>query len=97
MKVSFAEWLGSWPPPWIQPWHVALLLSLLFLGGFLIARVRLRQAREDWANAFFYSPSQKARQRRRRQAWQDRVWALLILTLVFAVVTGVLYLQRLAA
>ena len=84
----------TWPPPWLLPWHVALALAGLFLLAFLISRFQRERAREDFANAFFYSPSSKTRQRQRRQMWQDRMWASLLLGVATLVLTGYLYLQR---
>jgi hypothetical protein len=69
------------------------VLAVLFFAAYLFARVKLEQAREDWANAFFYSPSQKTKQRQRRQRWQDRTWAMLILCLVSLAAAGLLYLS----
>jgi len=57
----------------------------------VIARAQLARAKEDWANAYFYSPSLKPKVRQRRQRWQDVSWALLACTGAGAVATGVLY------
>ena len=77
----------------IAPWHVGLALAALCLLLYSLARVQLERAREDWANAFFYSPSQKAKHRLRRQRWQDRCWALLIGAVAFLIAAVVLYLR----
>ena len=82
------------PPPWLLPWHVALALGAVFLLGFALARLQFERAREDWANAFFYSPSTKTKQRQRRQRWQDRMWAALVLALACAATAGFLYLRQ---
>ena len=82
------------PPPWLLPWHLALVLAVLFLLGFVFSRLQRERAREDFANAFFYSPSSKTRQRQRRQAWQDRMWAALLLGAASLALTGYLYWQR---
>lgn len=87
------EWLSA-PTAWLLPWHVALVLAGVSLGGFLFARLQFQRAREDFANAFFYSPSSKTKQRQRRQRWQDRMIAFLALTAIFFVAAGVLYLRR---
>ena len=82
MTLSLPEWLPhsvTWPPAWLLSWHVAFGFAVVCLLGFMVARVQFNRAREDWANAFFYSPSSKTRQRQRRQMWQDRMWALLVL------------------
>jgi disulfide bond formation protein DsbB len=92
VNLALPNWL-TLPPPWLLPWHVALALSAVFLLTFVVARLQFRRAREDWANAFFYSPSTKTKQRQRRQKWQDRMWASLILTVVCAAAAGALYLQ----
>jgi predicted lysophospholipase L1 biosynthesis ABC-type transport system permease subunit len=78
-------------PPW-RPWQAALALAALCFVLLAIARHRLEIAREDYANAYFYSPSQKNRQRQRRQRWQDRVRLLLVCTLVLLALAGGLYL-----
>ncbi len=75
----------------ILPWHVALALAALALLSYVLARVQFERAKEDWANAFFYSPSQKGRQRQRRQRWQDRCWALLATTGGCLIVAAILY------
>jgi hypothetical protein len=74
-----------------HPWHVALAATLVCAVLYLLARAQLERAREDWANAFFYSPSQKPKQRQRKQRWQDRSWALLAATGAAAVGTALLY------
>ena len=74
-----------------------MLLAAVFLLAYLFARVQLAKAREDYADAFFYSPSLKTQQRRRRQRWQDRSWALLGLFLAALAAAAVLYLTRPAA
>ena len=84
----------AWPPPWLLPWHAALALAVLFLLGFIVARLQRERAREDFANAFFYSPSSKTKQRQRRQMWQDRMWAALLLGVASLALAGFLYLQR---
>jgi hypothetical protein len=84
----------TWPPPWLLPWHVALGLAVLFLLTFLLARLQRERAREDFANAFFYSPSSKTRQRQRRQMWQDRMWASLLLGVASLALASYLYWQR---
>lgn len=84
----------TWPPPWLMPWHMALSLAVLFLLGFVISRLQRERAREDFANAFFYSPSSKTRQRQRRQMWQDRMWAALLLGVASLALTAYLYWQR---
>jgi peptidoglycan/LPS O-acetylase OafA/YrhL len=83
----------SWPPTGILPWHVAIVLAALALVGFALARIQFQNAREDWANAFFYSPSQKTKQRQRRQRWQDRMWAALAIAFLCLIAAGVLYLR----
>jgi hypothetical protein len=97
--VTLPSWL-TWPPSipeWLLPWHVALGIALLCLLGFLVARIQLERAREDWANAFFYSPSSKTKQRQRRQRWQDRMWALFFMCVTALLAAGFLYLQSRAA
>ena len=84
----------TWPPPWLLPWHVALALAVLFLLAFTVARLQRERAREDFANAFFYSPSSKTKQRQRRQMWHDRMWAALLLGVASLVLTAYLYWQR---
>ena len=84
----------AWPPPWLLPWHLALALAVVFLLGFIVARVQRERASEDFANAFFYSPSSKTRQRQRRQMWQDRMWAALLLGVASLALAGYLYWQR---
>src|SRR5687767_11592259 len=84
----------TWPPPWLLPWHLALGVAALFLLAFLVSRFQRERAREDFANAYFYSPSSKTKQRQRRQMWQDRMWAALLLGLGSLALTGYLYLQR---
>ena len=64
---------------------------MLFALLLVLARVQLARATEDWANAYFYSPSLKPKARERRQRWLDRSWALVALTVAAAVATGVLY------
>jgi hypothetical protein len=94
MTLSLPEWLTrstAWPPAWLHPWHVALGAALLCVLGFVVARVQFNRAREDWANAFFYSPSSKTRQRQRRQKWQDRMWALLVLGIAAGGMAAYLY------
>jgi hypothetical protein len=85
----------SWPPwasiPTLYPWQLALAAAVLAGALYLLARLQLERAKEDWANAFFYSPSQKTRARQRRQRWQDRCWALLGLTLLCLGLAIVLY------
>ncbi|MGH2370520.1 MAG: hypothetical protein ACRDI2_20275, partial [Chloroflexota bacterium] len=56
-----------------------------------LARVQLGRAREDWANAYFYSPSQKGKQRHRRQRWQDICRALLAVVAVCFIAAAILY------
>ena len=79
---------------WLLPWHAALVVAALFLVAFGISRLQFNRAREDWANAFFYSPSSKTQQRHRRQMWQDRMWACLILFLTSMVTAGYLYVRQ---
>jgi Ca2+/Na+ antiporter len=74
--------------PW-YPWHVALAVTMLCAVLYLLARVQLERATEDWANAYLYSPSQKSKRRRRR--WQHRTWALLGCTVLAAAATPLLY------
>ena len=83
----------TWPPPWLLPWHLALGLAVLFLLAFMVARLQRDRAREDFANAFFYSPSSKTKQRQRRQTWQDRMWAALLLGVASLALAGYLYWQ----
>jgi hypothetical protein len=75
----------------VQPWQVALAAAGLSLLLYAIARVQLERAKDDWANAFFYSPSSKPKQRQRRQRWQDRCTVLLLATFGFAAASAVLY------
>jgi hypothetical protein len=75
----------------LQAWHVALGLGLVCLALYSFARVQLERAKEDWANAFFYSPSTKSKHRQRRQRWQDRCYALLAGTALCLAVAAVLY------
>ena len=89
-----ASWAGGWPPAWLLPWHAALGFGALCFVAFIIARVRFNRAREDWADAFFYSPSSKTRQRQRRQKWQDRMWALLVLSLASVGMAAYLYWRQ---
>jgi hypothetical protein len=77
----------------VAPWHVALALAALCFLLYSLARVQLARAREDWANAFFYSPSQKAKHRMRRQRWQDRCWALLIGAIASTIAAIFLYVR----
>src|SRR5687767_12536238 len=77
----------------VAPWHVALALAALCLLLYSLARVELARAREDWANACFYSPSQKPKHRMRRQRWQDRCWALLIGAITFTIAAIFLYVR----
>lgn len=77
----------------VLPWHVAVALGALASLGYVFARVQLERAKEDWANAFFYSPSQKGRQRQRRQRWQDRCWGLLAAAAGCFLVAAILYLR----
>lgn len=77
----------------LQPWHLALALSVLFLVLYGFARAQFERAREAWANAFFYSPSLKTKQRQRRQRWQDTCWALLTSAIACALAAGLLYLR----
>ena len=93
MNLAFPSWMTV-PPTWLLPWHVALAIGALFLVGFAFSRLQFQRAREDWANAFFYSPSSKTKQRHRRQRWQDRMWASLLLALACAATAGVLYLSQ---
>lgn len=73
-------------------WHVALALGTLCLVLYALAQVPLRRARDEWANAFFYSPSQKGRLRQLRKRWQDRCSALLACAVVSFVAAAALYL-----
>ena len=93
MNLALPNW-PTLPPPWLLPWHVALGLGVVFLLAFAISGLQFQRAREDWANAFFYSPSSKTKQRQRRQRWQDRMWASLVLALVCAAAAGTLYLRQ---
>ena len=93
MNLTLPEWL-AWPPASLLPWHAALFLAALALCGFLFSRLQFRRAREDFANAFFYSPSSKTKQRQRRQQWQDRMIALAVLTTLCLIAAGILYLRR---
>ncbi len=84
----------TWPA--VAAWHIALALAVLTLLAYMFARLQFQRAREDWANAFFYSPSLKGKHRQRRQRWQDVSRALLVgVTLLFAVAAA-LYLRRMA-
>jgi Ca2+/Na+ antiporter len=74
-----------------HPWHAALAATLVCAVVYLLARAQLERAREDWANAYFYSPSQKTKRRQRKQRWQDRVRALLVLAVVAAIATALFY------
>ncbi|HXI19016.1 MAG TPA: hypothetical protein VNM48_21835 [Chloroflexota bacterium] len=96
MNLALPDFLtpASWPPPWLMPWHAALALAALFFLGYVIARLQFLRARDDWADAFFYSPSSKTKQRRRRQKWQDRMWALLIAGMAAVIAALVFYLRR---
>jgi hypothetical protein len=94
VNLTLPEWL-AFPPAWLLPWHAALILAALSLCGFLVARLQFRRAREDFANAFFYSPSSKTKQRHRRQRWQDRMIALAALTVLCLVIAAVLYVREL--
>jgi hypothetical protein len=75
----------------LHPWHLAAALAAISLALYVLARARLERAKEDWANAFFYSPSTKPKQRQRRQRWQDLTRAFLAGTVVFAVAAAALY------
>jgi hypothetical protein len=77
----------------LLPWHIGLALAGLSLALYALARVRLARASEDYANAFFYSPSLKQAARERRQRWQDRCTALLFCAAAFLLATAVLYLR----
>ncbi|MBI3973840.1 MAG: hypothetical protein HY332_21390 [Chloroflexi bacterium] len=77
-------------PAW-EAWHVALALGVLSLALYVFSRVQFGRASEDWANAFFYSPSQKAKHRQRRQRWQDRSWAFLAGVVISLIAAVVLY------
>ena len=76
--------------PW-HPWHVAVAITAVCAALYLLARVQLNRAKEDWANAYFYSPSTKPKQRARRQRWQDWSWALLVCTVAGALASIALY------
>ena len=78
----------------VRLWQVAAAIGVLSFMLFLVARIQLARAREAWADAFFYSPSQKPKQRQRRQQWHDRSWALLILTVASFSLALVLYFLR---
>ena len=77
----------------IPPWQAGLAMAGLCLVLYIMARVRLARATEDWANAFFYSPSQKTKHRLRRERWQDCCWALLCCAGVLLVATAALYVR----
>ncbi len=96
MNLALPDFLtpASWPLPWLMPWHAALALAALFFLGYVIARLQFLRARDDWADAFFYRPSSKTKQRRRRQKWQDRMWALLIAGIAAVIAALVFYLRR---
>jgi len=76
--------------PW-HPWHVAAAVTVACAVLLAVARVQLARAKEDWANAYFYSPSLKPKVRQRRQRWQDVSWALLACTSAAAIATGAFY------
>jgi hypothetical protein len=92
--AALPPWLLTWPPEWLLPWHISLALALVALGLSLLARTQLERAREDWANAFFYSPSQKSIRRQRRKRWQEWMWALLAATGMLLLITVILYLRQ---
>ena len=75
-----------------HPWHVALLATVLCTLLYLGAHAQFERAKEDWANAFFYAPSQKPARRQRRQRWQDITWTLLGCAAAGAIASTVLYL-----
>lgn len=81
------------PTDW-QPWHAALAVAAVLLLCYIFARVRLAQATNDWADAFFYSPSQRVRRRQRKQRWQDWSWAILLVALAAIGAAGTLYFTR---
>ncbi len=78
----------------IAPWHVAVALTVLCLMGYVLARVQSRRAREDWANAFFYSPSLKGKHRQRRQRWLDVSRAFLVGVVLLCAMTAALYFRH---
>jgi RsiW-degrading membrane proteinase PrsW (M82 family) len=76
----------------LHPWHLAAALGAISLALYVLSRAQFERAKEDWADAFFYSPSTKPKQRQRRQRWQDLTRAFLAGTALFAVAAAVLYL-----
>ncbi len=93
MNVTLVEPSLFWPPSWLLPWHLTLTGMVISLALTLFARARLERAKEEWANAFFYSPSQKAARRLKRKQWQERMWAFLALTILLLILSLMLYLQ----
>ncbi len=82
LSVSLLNW---------RPWEVALVTATLCFVLMLLARMRLAKARDDYADAFFYSPSLKTAQRARRQRWQDRYYTFLAGTLLGLLAAAWLY------
>ena len=82
--------LSAFAAAW-HPWHVALAATIVCAVLYVLARAQLERVKQDWANAYFYSPSEKPKQRRRRRSWQDRTWALLGCAALAAAATGLLY------
>jgi hypothetical protein len=80
--------------PTLAPWHFVLVVALLCLVSYWLATVQRGRAQEDWANAYFYAPSQKTRHRQRRQRWQDISRALLAATVLCLAVASGLYFWR---
>lgn len=93
MNVTLVEPSLLWPPLWLLPWHLAVAGMVISLALTLFSRARLERAKEEWANAYFYSPSQKAVRRLKRKQWQERMWAFLALTVLLLILGLVLYLQ----
>lgn len=93
MNVTLVDLSLSWPPSWLLPWHLALAGMAISLALTFFARARFERAKDEWANAFFYSPSQKTLRRLQRKQWQERMWAFAALTVLLLVLAAVLYLQ----
>jgi uncharacterized membrane protein YbhN (UPF0104 family) len=89
-NVQLAGFPAAPWPSW-QAWHVALALGVVCLIGYWLARLQRSRAREDFADAYFYSPSQKVKQRERRERWERICLVLLITTGVCLVAALVLY------